>query len=539
MKTYIYNSRLYFLPLCIILLGTSSLHAQFNADEHLSTTLTEVTVRSFNGDTAIFAKANNIPVFIAKKSQNLSAILSYMQITPYQFSIYNDLPVNSDLQAGVIYYLRPKQNKSEILYHYKRPGESLWDISQIYGVKIKKLLKKNRMKSVLEVQDGQRINLAKKRKASNSIQIDEQLAAKEPIDPWLPIKQRFIIDYNNRNASLTGKAVVNNQKEIESVESEKQNIGEGIHIVTPNETVFSISKEYGITVLDLLNWNQLKVGDQLKEGALIYVANPVGKQSASPQSIAINRQDSDKFEAPILIGDNNRIQDVNIQTNRDTGLYNAKRLSPEMIETLEHRAIKGDYVYKLSDVYKVMPQDIIRWNQLKGKAWLYVDDKVIIKKIEGMEQNPRIHSVRRGETLYQISGIYNAKIKDLTSWNNLEDYTIYPGQDLIVSSKGFVPQQRETSVENSDANSSIIDAQETIKENKELVETLPVADTEKNLDTDYQYYTVQEGDDIYQVAAKYGQTIQNLRNWNDIAYGEILIVGQKIKVKRLSDKNLE
>ena len=501
--------------------------------------LTEVTVRTFIGDTAIFAKANGIPAFIADEDQDISAVLEYMQILPYQFAMYNDLSENATLKPGAVYYLRPKENRSEVLFHYKRPGETLWDISQIYGVKLDKLLKKNRANSDYDVVDGQKIYLRKKRKRSENINVNADVTNLEPIDPWYPIKQRFLIDYSESESGPEGKLITNESNTKNKSYAQQQSMEDGIHVVQQEESVFSVSRKYGITVLDLLEWNQLSIDDEVSQGTTLFVANPRGKQAAAPQSIAMDQQDTQNEEQTIIINDNDGpIQNMDRWAIAIEGTdNNMAALSPEMIKTLEHKAKKGDYVYKLSDVYEVMPQDIIRWNRLKGKAWLYVDDKVIIKKIEGLEQNPRVHNVRTGETLYQISGIYDAKIKDLTAWNNLEDYTIYPGQDLIVSIEGFIPATPDTSTNNIEADSTKrVDFKELAKQENTSEELIS---NQVKIDASFKYHTVKEGEDIYQIAAKYGQTIQNLRKWNEISYGQSLTKGQILKVGKAEGKNLE
>lgn len=46
-----------------------------------------------------------------------------------------------------------------------------------------------------------------------------------------------------------------------------------------------------------------------------------------------------------------------------------------------------------------------------------------------------------------------------------------------------------------------------------------------------QYYTIQSGDTLSEIAQKYGTTVKQLQNWNGIKNANVIYVGQKIRVK--------
>lgn len=46
-----------------------------------------------------------------------------------------------------------------------------------------------------------------------------------------------------------------------------------------------------------------------------------------------------------------------------------------------------------------------------------------------------------------------------------------------------------------------------------------------------QYYTIQSGDTLSEIAQKYGTTVKQLRNWNGIKNANVIYAGQKIRVK--------
>ena len=59
------------------------------------------------------------------------------------------------------FFLQPKRNKAKNNYHVFKKGDSMRSISQIYGVKLKKLYSKNNLKIGTEPQIGDKIYLRK------------------------------------------------------------------------------------------------------------------------------------------------------------------------------------------------------------------------------------------------------------------------------------------------------------------------------------------------------------------------------------------
>lgn len=109
-------------------------------------------------------------------------------------------------------------------YHTVAPGETLFSISRLYGLTVDEIKSQNQM-------------------TDNALSVGQQLKVKK-----------------------TATAVVENQP--------PQNVPvmEGYHRVLPKETLFSISRDYGVTVQQLKEWNNL-VGSNLDIGQMIRVAN--------------------------------------------------------------------------------------------------------------------------------------------------------------------------------------------------------------------------------------------------------------------------
>ncbi len=83
----------------------------------------------------------------------------------WQLHNYNETGKQTCLEAGDIIYLQPKRRHSrKEEAHTVRWGESMYYISQLYGIKMRHLYKMNNMAEGQEPAAGQVIKLKKKGK---------------------------------------------------------------------------------------------------------------------------------------------------------------------------------------------------------------------------------------------------------------------------------------------------------------------------------------------------------------------------------------
>jgi membrane-bound lytic murein transglycosylase D len=73
----------------------------------------------------------------------MDKILQLYSISKKSFLSCNDINSNHILQIGVPYYFANKRNRGRVQTYIRRKEESLWEISQIFGIKLKKLKKFN------------------------------------------------------------------------------------------------------------------------------------------------------------------------------------------------------------------------------------------------------------------------------------------------------------------------------------------------------------------------------------------------------------
>ena len=119
-----------------------------------------------------------------------------------------------------VVFLQPKKNKyrGDEEFHVVREGESIFDISQQYGICVDALLKKNLIPKGNEPYPGEKLSLKKKIKYSQ--------------------QPKFTMNLERRKKILSNKA--------------------RYHRVKKGDTLYSISKRYKITITDIRILNNLK-----------------------------------------------------------------------------------------------------------------------------------------------------------------------------------------------------------------------------------------------------------------------------------------
>lgn len=172
-----------------------------------------------------------------------------------------------------------------------------------------------------------------------------------------------------------------------------------IHQVDPKETLFSISRRYGVPVTDLAQENP-SAGSGLSVGQILKV--------------------------PYIPRVKPRSENGNIV----------------------HKVAPKETLFSISKQYNVTLDDLKKWNNLADNSLNVGQDIVIRKKTEVAEvikptNEPKykipdaktlrgVHTVTAKETLFSISKMYGASIQQLKDWNNLTTSELKPGQMIYV-----------------------------------------------------------------------------------------------------------
>lgn len=110
---------------------------------------------------------NGLKCITVKQGDTYYSIIDNFEVTRLDLIRWNDFEPEHVLQAGEVIYLQPKKRKAKEEYHIVKEGETLHSISQLYGIKLKVLRKKNCLNKGVEPAVGEKLWLRKK-KSSNT-----------------------------------------------------------------------------------------------------------------------------------------------------------------------------------------------------------------------------------------------------------------------------------------------------------------------------------------------------------------------------------
>ncbi len=104
---------------------------------------------------------NGRRVIVVKKGDTFNKIAAEFEISTRRLLSYNDLHKRHLLQPGELLYLEKKAAKAQkgYKYHIVKQGETLWDIAQLYGIRLGKLLDKNNFPRHFQAETGTKVRV--------------------------------------------------------------------------------------------------------------------------------------------------------------------------------------------------------------------------------------------------------------------------------------------------------------------------------------------------------------------------------------------
>ena len=188
------------------------------------------------------------------------------------------------------------------------------------------------------------------------------------------------------------------------------------------------------------------------------------------------------------------------------------RLPKDKISTFVSNEDKiYDYVAYQSQ-HKGLPKQLALKVTPKGKAKL--DNAVAATETQ-------YYKVRKGDNLGTIADKYDVSILDLKKWNNIKGNAIALGKTLKIKSN----------------NDSIVKAPKELKtpeiDKKQVEEAVASNDVKEKTNTVNQEYVVAAGDNLGSIAKKFGTTIADLKDLNNltsnnIGLGKTLIISKLV-----------
>lgn len=344
-------------------------------------------------------KFNGIPATMVIEGQSAVSIATSFGLRPRQFYKYNDLKEGSDVVPSSIVYLKPKHRKAKEAYHIVTAGQTMYAISQQFGIKLKHLYKKNRMKPGQEPAIGQTIWMRRKRRRTPELR-----------DPKTETEVKLPAVEETKKEPYSEKPMVT--------------------IVPGENNNFEKPKKENKTApVDLIEIDPKPEGkaEELKE------APKATTPKEDPKDDFVEKEGSEKY--------NVEIENKNKETN-----YNKKQLD----DVQYHEVQKGETLFAISRKYGKSVDQIKELNDLKNYS-LNVGQKLIINQnfkeaTPDTENTNFYHEVQKGESLFSIAKQYNISVDDLKKLNGMSTDVLSVGTKLLVSKAGKVEQKNAEKV---------------------------------------------------------------------------------------------
>lgn len=318
------------------------------------------------------------------------------------------------------------------------------------------------------------------------------------------------------------------------------------YTVKAGDSVWGIANRYGISMNDLISWNNIK-NNMIHPGQVLIVSS----------SAAGNNN-----------GGTTNPTDPTTPTNPTTPANGDK-----------YTVKAGDSVWAIANKYGISMNDLISWNNIKNNM-IHPGDVLTVSKTatgntnnnnnnsnnnnsnsnNGNQTSNKTYTVKSGDSVWAISNRYGISMADLVKWNNIRNNFIYPGQKLVVSQGATTGNSNNNNTNSTNpgqasgktytvkagdsvwgiANRNGISMAQLIKANNiknnfiypgQVLKLTAGATTPTTPNTNSgKTYTVKSGDSLWSIAQKNNTSIAQLKSANNL-HSDLILVGQVLKLK--------
>lgn len=204
------------------------------------------------------------------------------------------------------------------------------------------------------------------------------------------------------------------------------------YTVTLGDNLYSIADKFNVSVVDLINLNNLS-STVLVPGQVLNIPNGntinttyIVKKGDTLYGIA-SSYGVTVDDIKIL----NNLDSNDIYINQELLIPSDKTITETNYEV--YTVQSGDTLYKIANTYGVTVNDIINVNNLNNTN-LSIGQRLQIPLKEVTSSN-FVYTVKKGDTLYGIASNFGLTVLDIMELNNLDSTTLIVGQELFIPQK--------------------------------------------------------------------------------------------------------
>ncbi|CAI3265936.1 LysM peptidoglycan-binding domain-containing protein [Enterococcus cecorum] len=266
------------------------------------------------------------------------------------------------------------------------------------------------------------------------------------------------------------------------------NLGGSTYTVSVGDTLWAISRKFGVTITQLKSWNNLS-SDMIYVGQKLSIQTGTGNTAVTPTP-----------STPVVP---NNPTTSNAQT---------------------YTVVAGDSVWKIAHQFGISMDTLRSLNNIQnnfiypGQVLKIQASNTVTPSTPSSNQTTTTttgsYTVKAGDSLWKIANQHGLSLSQLKSINHLSSDLIYPGQKLVVKSGAT-----STSITTS--------SQSTVTNQVTNQTTTPVSRPSANTQASY---TVKAGDSLWAIATKHGLSVSQLKSLNQLS-SDMIYPGQKLTVK--------
>jgi LysM repeat protein len=280
------------------------------------------------------------------------------------------------------------------------------------------------------------------------------------------------------------------------------------YVVKSGDTLYGISNQFGVSVRDILNLNDVDVNN-LQIGTVLIIPNVAGTNPDNTFVYTVKKGDSLYGVARMYNTTVDKIKELN-NLKSNTLSIGQELVIPEtydeedsnLINYMTYTVKKGDSLYSIAKANNITVDTIIQDNSLKSNL-LSIGQVLKIRIPNGMssdetavlecigpdytppeDTNYTVYTVKKGDNLYSIANKYNTSVTAIKNLNNLSSNNLSINQVLKI------PVVSSTTTTN---------------------------------------YVVKSGDSLYSIARKYNTTVDAIKSKNNLT-SNLLTIGQTLKI---------
>lgn len=257
-----------------------------------------------------------------------------------------------------------------------------------------------------------------------------------------------------------------------------------VHTVRKGETVNKIAQRYGVSKYDLADANNISTNSRLYAGVELRI----------PVSVSLS--------------ENNFAYNPDVQTAREN---NGEYVSPY---TSLNKEIAGNNIINQTDDKLIFTSDdsSVESDELAFGEEMTSETDIKTEALVPSDLVPVIYHVKRNDSLLGIADLFHSRVSDIRNWNDISyTSTIKVGQKLTI----YVREDRKDFYASLDSQTAL--------------EKTVVKNNNNKSSNNLVYHKIRRGENLGLIASRYGVSVRDLREWNNIV-GNRILAGNNLKI---------